>query len=692
MNRKRILEPPRAEEAGAGGKWIEARVKDGILVVDCFEKCQYIGRYWMEPGGRHEFYSVKDHKWHQYRLASAFQDEWYNNFDIHNSGKTDAVVREFAGEKFGEKYRMTARSIISWKEDEYSLGRRERAMNRKQERIDNLMAKVPPLPEGFEPWLEETVFEGREYWFPEKTGKWKCTACGKLHETKITYKNGQEAICRRTGKKVQVKSRQKEIRKQEMVVVFQSMDSKRSAARHFKTVCTWSGSGKKVEAFENVRYILGRTRLPEIMMNPLLEGKKEILHDVVWYYGQINDADEFEQEWWDTNPKNKRCHLEYCYPEGVREALRGTAYEGLHLETFARLGWKVHYNKIMINRNACGFLEYMAKAGLKNLTQEVTEKMSVWAEGVYDGGIIQENGKNAEEILGINMQRYRRLRQRDGGYRCLKWLRWEQQNQGKLPEAFLDWAEDNRIDPEMVKFIQGRMSPVQIMNYLSGQMREYRTSAGKILEAWKDYLSMAEKEGMEPKDSIVYRTKHLLNRHEELSEAINSRNEDQQAERMREKYPDVEPVLRSIKDRYEYDGSDFIIRVPETIRDILREGRALHHCVAASDRYLERISSRETYILFLRRKSRPLHSWYTLEVEPGGTVRQKRSEFNRQPDLEEVKRDLMEWQSELKKRLKEEDRKMAKRSRTLRMMEMREMREKRDPFAETLERDLMEVG
>ena len=59
-----------------------------------------------------------------------------------------------------------------------------------------------------------------------------------------------------------------------MVVVFQSMDSKRSAARHFKTVCTWSGSGKKVEAFENVRYILGRTRLPEIMMNPLLEGKK----------------------------------------------------------------------------------------------------------------------------------------------------------------------------------------------------------------------------------------------------------------------------------------------------------------------------------------------------------------------------------------------------------------------------------
>ena len=169
MNRKELLELPRAEEAGAGGKWIEARVEDGILVVDCFEKRRYIGRYWMGPGGRHGFYSTRDRKWHQYRLASAFQNQWYNNFDIHSSGKTDALVKEFAG----EKYRMPARSIISWKEDEYSRERRERAMNRKQERIDNLMAKVPPLPDGFETWLEETIFEGCEYWFPVEKGRWK---------------------------------------------------------------------------------------------------------------------------------------------------------------------------------------------------------------------------------------------------------------------------------------------------------------------------------------------------------------------------------------------------------------------------------------------------------------------------------------------------------------------------------------
>ena len=73
-------------------------------------------------------------------------------------------------------------------------------------------------------------------------------------------------------------------------------------------------------------------------------------------------------------------------------------------------------------------------------------------------------------------------------------------------------------------------------------------------------------------------------------------------------------------------------------------------------------------------------------------MRQKRSEYNRQPDLEEVKRFLTEWQKALKERLKEEDLQMAKQSRNLRMMELKELRERDQRFADTLENDLMEVG
>ena len=123
----------------------------------------------------------------------------------------------------------------------------------------------------------------------------------------------------------------------------------------------------------------------------------------------------------------------------------------------------------------------------------------------------------------------------------------------------------------------------------------------------------------------------------------------------------------------------------------MRDGRQLHHCAASSERYFERINKNETYIMFLRKKSRPLAPWYTLEVEPGGTVRQKRSEYNRQPEINAVKKFLAEWQQVLKQRMKQEDRELAAESRRNRIMEMEELKKNNDRFAGVLEADLMEV-
>lgn len=70
-----------------------------------------------------------------------------------------------------------------------------------------------------------------------------------------------------------------------------------------------------------------------------------------------------------------------------------------------------------------------------------------------------------------------------------------------------------------------------------------------------------------------------------------------------------------------------------------------------NDNYFERINKRESYILFLRRIEKPDVAYYTLEVEPDGTVRQKRTEFNRQhSDIELAEQFLLKWQKQLKYR------------------------------------------
>ena len=78
----------------------------------------------------------------------------------------------------------------------------------------------------------------------------------------------------------------------------------------------------------------------------------------------------------------------------------------------------------------------------------------------------------------------------------------------------------------------------------------------------------------------------------------------------------------------------------------------------------------------MRRTSATDIPYYTLEVEPGGTVRQKRTNFDRQePDIEDAKKFLAEWQNVVAKRLTASDRKKAANSRILREQEFEQMRQ-----------------
>lgn len=204
---------------------------------------------------------------------------------------------------------------------------------------------------------------------------------------------------------------------------------------------------------------------------------------------------------------------------------------------------------------------------------------------------------------------------------------------------------------------------------------------------------MAKRMGMDAQDEIVYNPKDLKLRHDQLVQEFELRKAEYEAEAMNRKWPKAQAVLDRIKGIYDYQGDGWQIITPRTLMDIVDDAHQLHHCAGASDRYYERIQTEETYILFLRKD--PEKSWYTLEVEPGGTVRQKRSEYNRQPDLNEVNGYLKEWQTQIRKRLKEKDRQLAAQSAQQRDKEMNELQkgtERNRQLFNLLMADLMEAG
>ena len=119
---------------------------------------------------------------------------------------------------------------------------------------------------------------------------------------------------------------------------------------------------------------------------------------------------------------------------------------------------------------------------------------------------------------------------------------------------------------------------------------------------------------------------------------------------------------------------------------------ALHHCVGNTERYFDRIVSRETYICFLRQQSSPDTPFYTIEVEPGGTIRQHRGAYDEEPEIEKIKPFLREWQKEIKKRMTHKDHEYAAKSVILRQKNIEELEQKNNTrVLNGLMEDLMEA-
>lgn len=317
-------------------------------------------------------------------------------------------------------------------------------------------------------------------------------------------------------------------------------------------------------------------------------------------------------------------------------------------------------------------LERLAKAGLGTLVKEF-----MYGKCTIEGCFKNRLCGDLKKLLGIDSQELARLRRCNGDSSFLKWLQYEKMTGKLLPDHVISWFCQEGITIDDLKFISDRMSMVQIYNYVRRQMKESSMKSREVLTTWSDYLAMAERFHMDTQDVIIYRVRKLRKRHDELVERSHSKSLAIKAGEILKKYPHVEQIYKSIKDIYEYSDKNYSVVSPRCIEDVLREGENLHHCVGSSDRYWERIERRESYVLFLRRSSDPGKAYYTLEIEPDGTVRQKRTMYDRQEaDIEDATKFLKKWQKEVSKRIGSEEKQLAQISHSLREQEFAEMREK----------------
>jgi DNA-directed RNA polymerase subunit RPC12/RpoP len=337
------------------------------------------------------------------------------------------------------------------------------------------------------------------------------------------------------------------------------------------------------------------------------------------------------------------------------------------MEDFGR----IDPEKYLAVLNHAPYLEKLAKARLPQMVRECLSHSWIFKDALSDA-----DAASLTKLLGISTQALKRLRQCRGGTSFLEWLRYEQESGKVLSDDMIGWYCREKITPDDIAFIRDRMSAPQIYNYILRQMHAGGKESHEVLNTWADYLSMAARLKMDAEDAIVFRVNKLFKRHDEMVEYCNRHSAELELERIRERYPHVDEICASLKAKYEYTDGDYAVAAPAGIGDILAEGRELHHCVDKSDRYWERIERREAYVLFLRKAAEPYKAYYTLEVEPNGTIRQKRTMYNRQnEDIEDAMNFLAEWQKVVSRRLDAGDLELAKASRVLRDQQYAELRD-----------------
>lgn len=707
--KKQLIETTQPPKTKKMGWWVMVQIVRDILILNIFNGGILQGRHCINVL-THEYMTWRNNQWFVRRIEEALKlKPWYGYCYDSSKAKErlkmskedeELVMKALRTEEQPPYATRTPYDLIDYLETNYGRGKREKTEMNRVARVNALMGKMPPLPKDLKEWINQREISGEDY--ATKTEKQKifaCSKCGeKFSESKLKRVDGESkvrhndmVICPACKEQIKLIKRKKAIDILTHFALVQPIDEEISVVRHFDAVIYCGGGKKQIGLDETVRIVLNKKSMVpcNLYYNQYRCGRN-------WCSDRPEDDYIFDNK---SNRANRKEYAGYLYDGGVVEAFEGTAYKkwGRLFSQMAAAGVKADYNRLMCSKEGqkhVDVMELLFKNRFYKLLLEESEDISIWA-GTHCG-ILKLTGSSIEEVFKISdRQKINRIRDNNGGAEMVRWMRWSELRNKKIPDKVLKWFMANNIQSSDIGWLSTRMSMEQIMNYIERQRREsYKGRTVKqIINQYEDYMNMCQKLKKDTTDEMVYRPRELRRRHDEAVAEIRLREAEIKADEYSRRFPGAEDVLQEIKPRYDYENEEYMIYVPMRLVEIVAEGRALHHCAGSSDRYFDRIMQRETYICLLRKKTEPDRPYYTIEVEPGGTIRQHRGYLDEEPEIELVKPFLREWQKVIKKRLTENDRKYAAISAIKREENIAELKAKNNTrVLEGLMEDFMEAA
>ena len=582
------------------------------------------------PNKRYYTWDIYAKKWRTLMIHNMIP--WsYKYADYTYAPKTTYGILKGALGTDGES---AAEVVAAWQQG-IKDAKREKAKQAERDRVNAEMAYVKNEPKDFESWANKQGEQFIFYNYSRKIEKGWCTYCKK--EVPVSEpRHLKEGRCIKCGQKIRFicNSRRK---------VMWSKWIYADLIQEFKDGIISRGYSirKKLEYGSN-------TILTSEMDRETLTADG-IRKEYGWNQGE-----------WKRRATNERDYTRYSwyysrifYCDHINHGI--ASLKSSYLLTDKTISPMLY----VINEKRHPVIEKCAKAGLPRLASEFITNHS--ATYVIDG---MEDGELAKN-LGIDNMRLKRLREIQKGGGTWAMLEWYQAEKAadtiwddEMIIHFVLWSIEPRDMEDMLRYIPFKKAH----NYIVKQCRICTESASQVVQTWEDYMSMAKRLRMDLTKQLVYMPKNLDKAHSECVDLLNTKKIGEESKKLKKKWPKVEKNLKGL-DRYEWSDKEYCIIAPRSIEDIYREGMLLRHCIHTCDIYWERITNKTTFLMFLRRTESPDTPWYTLEVEPGGNIRQKRTVGdNQNEDLKAALPFLKKWQKHIQKIMSDEDKKLAEAS------------------------------
>lgn len=576
------------------------------------------------------------YKWRTAYIMNLEYGYYYHNYDqyIYMNPEGIRSIRRF----LETKEENVCTSIQRWQE-----GCKKRVEDKKIKKLtdqwDQDMSPIKEPPKGFEKWYKTVGFNGshKVYYSGVGAEEGYCTNCMRMISLnslkKITH--NMNGCCPECRKKVTFISRA--VKKLPIWTTWRSV----TCAQRYK-------SGLVARTFSIRREDEGINQSSYIVE----EYRREILLDGVYRVYEYTDYKRRGFRW---NLKRGEFYgyTDKIYPHNISRLLKN-----MHTSFLIAVKNGVDRKKIlsfMHIEKKYPLIEMLFKAGLYELGKDVMYEYR------YNELNVDMTQHELAKILFLDKSRLQRLRNMNGNLCMLSILQEEKKRDTIYRDEDIRIMTSIDLNDILENKIFLHLSVEKVCNYIRKQQGIRQRSERNIWHDWMDYIGMMKKMKMDYTNEQLLKPSDIQIAHNELVAKISFLDKKSEIKKKEKMFKAAEKLMRSGElKKYEYSNDKYCIMAPAGIADIYAEGIALKHCIHTCDIYFQRIDIRESYLLFLRKTKDPERPWYTIEVEPGGNIRQKKSVLNETyKDLEDAIPFLTAWQQWVKKNLSAEDKKLA---------------------------------